>query len=146
MAVDLPWIGQWQQKRSTWKQLQTPMILSQLLFCQEQISAKFDRFGWVNQGSKKKSWVIQLSYKTIDFQNLDHRLRYPWLSELQAQEFLFTCMCTKKASWTTIALTIMMQVAARNACLFHLRKGSYKETEIFSMSRYNPSKSFRSFR
>jgi hypothetical protein len=46
------------------------MILSQLLFCQEQISAKYDRFGWVNQGSKKKPWVIELSYKTIDFQIL----------------------------------------------------------------------------
>lgn len=33
-------------------------------------------------------------------------------------------MCMKNASWTTIALTITMQAAARNGCFFHLSMGS----------------------
>lgn len=120
--------------------LVTTVVLPRTNFCKV-------RSIWLSQ-SRKQEEILgdRIVIQNNRLSNLDHRLRYPWLSELQAQEFLFTCMCTKKASWTTIALTIMMQVAARNACFFHLRKGSYKETEIFLMSCYNPSKSFRSFR
>jgi hypothetical protein len=48
---------------------------------------------------------------------------------------LATCMCAKKANWTTTALTKIIQNAARKACRFHRSNGTWKVVGKIQISK-----------